>query len=183
MEPIVIDNFLRDDRFEMVRDKILNVMPWHYSIKTDDSPEKIHNHHMYSHIYTFNNMINREQSPSMPLVNPILLKLKPLALLRIKANLQFATETQFESDFHRDTDVPENVPFYTAVFYINTNNGYTIFKDSGQKVESVANRIVIFDGRLLHAGSSCTDQKTRAVININFIPSLETNLEDLKNDK
>ena len=56
----------------------------------------------------------------------------------------------------------------TAIFYLNTNNGYTLFED-GQRVASVANRIVIFDAALRHTGASCTDADHRLVLNLNFV--------------
>ena len=59
----------------------------------------------------------------------------------------------------------------TAIFYINTNNGYTLFKD-GTKVDSVQNTMLIFDGSLDHCGVSCTDQKRRIVLNINYVPGI-----------
>ena len=55
----------------------------------------------------------------------------------------------------------------TAVFYINTNNGWTEFKKGG-KVKSVANRIVIFDSKLEHSGVTCTDENKRVVMNFNY---------------
>ena len=55
----------------------------------------------------------------------------------------------------------------TSIFYINTNNGYTIFED-GTKVESVANRLLTFPTNMKHTGTSCTDEKTRIVINFNY---------------
>ena len=50
---------------------------------------------------------------------------------------------------------------------MNTNNGYTKFED-GSIVESVANRIVTFPANMKHLGTSCTDEKTRVVINFNY---------------
>ena len=55
----------------------------------------------------------------------------------------------------------------TAILYLNTNNGYTEFK-SGDKVKSVSNRVVVFDSNLKHRTVTCTDQKTRIVINFNY---------------
>ena len=43
-------------------------------------------------------------------------------------------------DTHCDCMVPLSI---TGIYYINTNDGYTAFKD-GDKVKSVANRIVLF---------------------------------------
>ena len=55
----------------------------------------------------------------------------------------------------------------TAIFYLNSNNGYTEFED-GTKVESVANRFVSFPSTLKHRGTSCTDENVRVVINFNY---------------
>ena len=55
----------------------------------------------------------------------------------------------------------------TAILYINTNNGYTKFKKGG-KVKSVANRMLIFDSQLEHAGVTCTDALRRVVVNFNY---------------
>ena len=48
------------------------------------------------------------------------------------------------------------------------NNGYSEFED-GTKVESVANRMVTFPANVKHTGTSCTDEKTRVVINFNYL--------------
>ena len=50
---------------------------------------------------------------------------------------------------------------------MNDCDGYTYFED-GQKVESKENRAVIFEGDLLHAGTSCTDTDLRVVLNIDY---------------
>ena len=71
----------------------------------------------------------------------------------------------FHNDIkEKDTDYPGQ----TAIFYVNTNDGYTEFEDS-TRVESVANKIVIFDSKLKHRGTTCTNQKTRVVINLNYV--------------
>ena len=48
---------------------------------------------------------------------------------------------------------------------LNTNNGYTIFKKNNKKIKSVQNKLIDFDGRLQHTGTSCTDAPYRMVIN------------------
>ena len=57
----------------------------------------------------------------------------------------------------------------TAIFYINSNDGYTEFED-GTIVNSIQNRILIFPGNLKHRGASPTDVKSRALLNINYFP-------------
>ena len=64
---------------------------------------------------------------------------------------------------HTDNELDCN----TAVFYLNTNNGKTIFENK-EEVESKKNRIVIFSSKLKHAATTHTDEKIRTVININY---------------
>ena len=67
----------------------------------------------------------------------------------------------FHVDFHYEHS-------RTAIFYVNTNDGYTEFED-GTKIESKENRIVIFPTLIKHSGVTCTDQQNRVVINFNYI--------------
>ena len=50
---------------------------------------------------------------------------------------------------------------------MNTNNGWTEF-ENGDRVDSVENRLVIFDSQMKHAGNTSTDQKIRVLINFNY---------------
>ena len=60
----------------------------------------------------------------------------------------------------------------TSIFYINTNNGHTRF-ENGKRVESVANRMVTFPSHLQHTGTSCTNARTRVLINFNYYTLFE----------
>ena len=56
----------------------------------------------------------------------------------------------------------------TAIFYINTTNGYTEF-ESGVRVSSVANRVCIFNSNLNHRGVTHTEgDQQRIVVNFNY---------------
>ena len=90
-------------------------------------------------------------------------KVKAKTCLRIKANLTLKTPTPKESSFHIDGN-----DITTAIFYINTNNGYTEF-ESGVRVSSVANRVCIFDSNLTHRGTTHTEgDHQRIVVNFNY---------------
>lgn len=92
-------------------------------------------------------------------------------ILRVKANLRPRTSEVQVSSYHQDfADVfgDTKIPYYSAIYYVNTCDGYTEF-ESGEKVESVANRLLLFNGDQNHRGSSCTDAKQRIVINFNYI--------------
>ncbi len=77
-----------------------------------------------------------------------------------------------ETPLHIDVMFPGSL---TAIFYMNTNNGYTYFED-GTKVESVENRLVVFPSYFSHAGATCTDEQRRVVININYITDAENSI-------
>ena len=56
----------------------------------------------------------------------------------------------------------------TSIFYMNTNNGCTVFED-GTEIKSVANRVVTFPRSTKHAGTTCSDENVRILINFNYI--------------
>ena len=94
-------------------------------------------------------------------------KIDPKCLLRVKANLQMRTTEIRENGFHWDYPVDKFVGAKTSIFYINSNDGYTEFKD-GTRIESVANRLVTFPLHMEHRGTTCTDKPFRLVINFNY---------------
>ena len=94
-------------------------------------------------------------------------KLGIVSLVRAKFNLLHRTDKIIEHQPHIDIpNPPDNLK--TAILYLNTNNGYTKFED-GNKVLSEENRLVIFDGKLKHWGStnSCSEPY-RIVFNLNY---------------
>ena len=93
----------------------------------------------------------------------ILERLKPKSLIRIKANLLTKSSKIIQHDYHTDY---KNCT--TAIFYINSNNGHTKFKN-GPLIKSKENTLIKFNSNLKHAGSTCTDQNVRIVINFNYI--------------
>ena len=102
-------------------------------------------------------------SSAMEFLSPVIDKINPSAIVRIKANLTPVTNEKITYDMHRDYEFNGK----TAIFYMNTNNGTTIF-DDGTEIESIENRLIIFDSKKYHTGTSCTDEKVRCVINFNY---------------
>ena len=154
----VIDNFLSEDEFKNLRSYISSTsFPWYFGLVTTDSK-------IAQFVHTF--YANDAPTSSWPYVEFFRLRLNMASLVRIKVNLNPRTETvQVHKDaFH--TDYPD---ITTAVYYLNTCDGYTLFED-GTKVNSVENRIVIFDSNMRHTGTSCTNESGRLVMNINYFP-------------
>lgn len=162
----IIDNFLPKAEFQEIQKILLGDRFAWFQNQYIVQPEKNLGLEEY-YDYQFTHVFYRNYSicsDLFSLLDPILIKLNPSAIVRIKANLIPRADKIVEHQLHTDIT---NFKGYTAVFYMNTNNGYTVF-ETGEKVNSVENRIVIFDSTLLHSGTTCTDQKNRVVINFNY---------------
>jgi hypothetical protein len=161
----VIDDFLDDADFKKIQEHLMGSwIPWAYNpaVLSDVDDPSLYDF-QFTHTFYKN---HKPHSDLLPLLDPLMEKINPAAVLRIKANLIPCTSELVVQGMHKDVD---NYLCTTAIFYINTNNGYTIFED-GTKVNSVANRFVAFDSNVMHAGTTCTDQKIRCVINFNYHP-------------
>jgi hypothetical protein len=170
----VEDNFLDQKEFDKMQAFIMiGDFNWFYNPLVDftDDVEKFQFIHMFYMDYY-------AVSQNIIIIDPIIKKILPISLCRIKANLLTRTSDIIENEFHIDiadySDENRKTIFLeklkqltTSIFYMNTNNGYTKFED-GTIVESVANRLVSFSADTKHKGTSCTDEKTRVVINFNY---------------
>ena len=90
--------------------------------------------------------------------------INPSDLVRVKANLYLRTDEIVHNDNHIDYEFEHTA----AILYVKTNDGLTILED-GTECESIANRLLLFDASKPHHSTSCTDQKRRVNININYI--------------
>ena len=164
----IVDNYLPEREFF----KLFNAMKefsfdWHLShIVSKDSNENLIGNMQLCHLFY---RMHEQNTHSFPLLIPILTKINPVAMIRIKANLSLSTKKVEEGGMHidvEDEDTPDCVR--TSILYMNTNDGYTLFED-GTKVESVMNRLVTFPHTMKHAGTTCTNSPFRMVINFNYI--------------
>ena len=175
------DNFLDDEDYQNLKLAFCTSevdWKWNDSVVYSDHRDHVYNF-QFVHTIHHNSEFVSEWSK---LTYPILSNLKAKVLLRIKANLNVRTPTIIERKYHNDMnmdfiqtgypsfpiDTTDHIPYKTAIYYVNSNDGYTLF-ECGKKIESVSNRIVIFPGKLKHAGTTCTNEKIRVVLNINYI--------------
>jgi len=161
------DNFLEKEVFTGLQGLLLGFdFPWYYNKDVVDEGEDTGSF-QFTHMFY---KLDAPHSEGYKTLIPIINELNLLSLLRIKANLQTKTPTLVKHTFHQDAEgvaVEKLKQWTNAIFYVNTNNGYTEFED-GTKVDSVANRLVTFPADIKHRGTSCTDEKTRVVINFNY---------------
>lgn len=167
----VVDNFLDNEQFKFFQFSVMDeTFPWYYSeainLDKDLAPEPKYDYQLYNTVYA----APSHQSEQFRLINPIIKKINPRILLRAKFNFAPANDRIIEQGMHQDIQVGEDLLDIctTAVLYLNTNNGYTKF-DNGDTVASVENRFVSFPSKTFHTGTTCTDQKCRVVLNLNYI--------------
>jgi len=108
--------------------------------------------------------LSRVNSSEIKIVEPILTKLNYKALIRVKLNLNPYSQKLIVWPYHQDQAFKAKA----AIYYLNTNNGYTLFKKGKKKINSVKNRIVFFDADDYHLGTNSTNCKNRLVLNLNY---------------
>jgi len=169
----VIDDFLSEENYRSIHKYFMWSgsfslgIPWYYSngiVREGDGIQFI------SPIYSDYKVDNPD---SWEVIKPIIHKINSIAFYRIKANLTISGNIQSIDDkeiLHIDNEYCKHRPgvMTTGIYYVNTNNGYTLFED-GTKVESLANRFVVFPCNIRHGGMPFTDDsKRRIVINFNW---------------
>jgi len=87
------------------------------------------------------------------------------SLFRIKANLYFPSKKEVVQHHapHRDSDFKHQ----GALFFLTTCDAPTTMED-GTKIESIENRLLLFDPTSMHSSSSPTNAPYRVTINFNY---------------
>ena len=156
----ITDNFLPREKFIEIKNLFLSPnLPWYYNNEIIGEGHE-EDEFQFTHIF-YNNWA--PESMFLKDISSLTEKIKPKAWIRIKANLGVKSQENKETGYHTDFDFECT----TAIFYLNTNNGYTLFED-GTKIESVQNRLVEFNSLLKHTGVTQTDEKVRCLINLNY---------------
>ena len=155
----VHDNFLLEDEFSSLKELLIGPwFPWfynNYAVQMGDGHPK-YKHEVY----------HAKSNPSSGYLSnfyPCLNKLGAKVLYRILVNSMPSSVECINTGYHTD-GFPCNK---TAILYINTNDGWTEFKNHG-KVDCVANRMVVFDSTFEHAAVTSTNVDRRLVVNFNY---------------
>jgi len=167
----VIDNFLPLEELKKMQHTMIDsaTLPWYWNSDITNDPTEERG--QFTHMFYRENM---GRSDTFAVVAPILERLfytesateSSIIIYKAKANLNTKeSENNQLGEYHVDY----SIPCKTAIFYVNTNNGYTRFLDSGDIIDSKENRLIVFDSHLKHVGFTCTDEKVRVIININYV--------------
>lgn len=157
------ENFLEDNDLKDLKDVVLDpTFPWalnHGVSRMGDG------HIQFTHtIYRDNEFKSTWTLGGLDIFKE---KLGIVSLVRAKINLIPRAPEVIEHEAHIDIpNAPANLK--TAILYLNTNNGYTKF-ETGEKVASKENTMVIFDAKTKHSGSTNNcDAPYRVVFNLNY---------------
>jgi len=167
MKVEVYDDFLEDEKFRLVQNQMLGTsFNWHFSTVLNPEVDTIDCNELEN--IQFSNWLYHGLEPGGPeygIVEPFISdpRLGITALVRIKANLTMRTPKVITHGFHKDGKCHHT----SAIYYVNSNDGYTEFED-GTKIDSIGNRLLVFDSQISHTGSTCTNARVRCVINFNY---------------
>ena len=160
----VVDNFLPEKIHRRIYEVLSDIemspnFPWHLAhTVTHGQKEDDYSFYFFHLFYTQ----DQPQCQFYELLFPLLEKIDPKALIRIKANLYPNQGSVREHAMHRDFPYKHS----GALYSLNTCDGYTRIGD--EKIPSVANRLILFDPSEQHCSTTCSDAKYRMNININY---------------
>ena len=161
----VVDNFLDKSVLNNITNKIFsNNFPWYFNPKSNGKGFSNNFYFQYTHVF-YDHLKGGINSEDFNILKPLLDKLNVNKLHRVKANSTTKTHKIIQYPFHRDQPNLNNSK--ASIFYLNTNNGFTLFKNK-EKIKSKKNRLSTFKANEYHCATSCTDQLRRLVININY---------------
>lgn len=169
----IIDNYLSKKDFEHIKNilfpqnlKSENNFTWNYQKGIVRNPDiNPTGYEKYDWMYTrllqsSDNELKFDKHYSI--AKSILQKLNPKKILIVRCNLLVPTHYHVHHEFHVDRNSHHKV----ALYYVTTNNGFTILKNQS-KINCIENRILLFDGNIDHCSVTSTDFP-RCVFNINY---------------
>lgn len=160
MKPFIIDNYLTENDFKLIKKKILKDRNLPLFLQTSVGSKNTGDGIFFTHLF-FNN--GQWNSSHEEILFPLLNKLNPSEIIRIQLNLYPKTFFIKKHSWHVDRKFSHK----GCILYLNTNNGKTIIRNS-IKVKSIENRVLFFDPSVEHRSTTCTDKEFRSNIIINY---------------
>jgi len=161
----IINNFLDKDMYKNIKYFLHSEdTPWYF--KSVDSPHNTKNKNGFFSFCWYNNNRPHHVKYDEHIV-PILEKLNYKSTIQVRANLIFRDKDTVETNYHKDY---EHNNSKTAILYFTTCNAKTILNIDNEeiKVDSIENRMLIFNTNIKHKVVYQTDLHKRIVINFNY---------------
>ena len=164
----LIDNFFKEPDFKNLTQQVVwneNFPVYLHDFISYESSEDPRGEGSYDWFAT--HIIFHEGKARSPLYPYLSGLLKPLlkwkTLLRLKINFYGHTDKINEHSSHTDFNFKHKV----ALISLNTCDGFT--RIGKKKIDSVANRALLFNGLTTHNSSTCTNSKGRWNMNVNYL--------------
>ena len=159
----IIDNFLPENDFKEIQDLILGkYFPWYRQsgIATPEDDELCY----FTHV-AYSNEEGGVISKLWPFFYDKFLKhIKFRSMIRFKVNYYPRTEKVIVNAPHND--YPEK--HKGIILYLNNCDGYTLLNNK-KKVDSIENRLLMFDPSKSHSSTTTTNAQGRFNINVNYL--------------
>ena len=184
MQIKVFDNFL----IKSYHEQILQMMsgdyfPWYYYDNITVEETNNLNEYGFSHMFWDEETGPRNSTQSC-LIKSALLQIMDIAECNriIRSRGKMITHTGKKFTHHPHVDY--HFPHIASIYYVNDSDGDTIFYNQRvnhineinnlnlqeyKRVSPKANRLVVFEGDIVHAGSSPFNFKNRILINSDFL--------------
>ena len=149
----VIDNFLSDNVADQIENSIIqDNFPWYYTGKG------VYNSNVYFFSHSLLNN-GKKSDYADEILLPLVSKMDGKKLLRAKINCYTKTENYTHYPYHYDNDEDKDIK--VAIYYVNTNNGYTEVKDKGKTTVDQRNfiNVITKSGGLAGVARDVTDAK------------------------
>lgn len=161
----IIDNFLPLNVFNDLQDLVMgSEFPYFFITPVNDRQDDSDISSCFFHLLFDIRNDDYVQTAYYKLFAPIFKeKLQIKSLVRMKVGLYPRTNVLEEYAMHIDQQWEHK----GAIFSFNTCDGATILED-GTRIDSVANRMLLFNSHLPHASTSCTNATARVNLNINY---------------
>ena len=188
----IIDNFLTKSYHKDILELMTSSnFEWYHNDNisyTNNVNPKCFHEYGFTHIF-WHDETGKRNTIYSHFIQPLLYQILDVTdcdfIIRARADMVTWSKEEFIHQKHIDFPFPNTA----SVLYINETDGDTIFynikpedvlKDTDYKdlkeydrISPKANRLVIFDGDLLHTGCSPTKHKNRILINSNYIKEKE----------
>ena len=161
----VTEDFLQEEYYDHLNEIITSTQfPWMFQKRVaniGEDPEEDLNHYYFVHSLFFQNKVES------PLYDDFLYLFQSLNVQFLHRARVLMFVNQGEQYIH-DRHVDHTTNCKTALIYMNTNDGFTDF-ETGERVESVKNRLLLFDGSIPHSSSTPTNTKERLLLSVTYI--------------
>ena len=175
----IIDDYLPEDQYNQLRKYILGPDCYWYFCGNYGGGYPQMEHVFYNELVGPQRYARTDTvSDAINVLSPILATFNYACLVRIRAILNWRTDTNTMTQRDWHVDVPFDCT--TAIYYLHDSDALTLFKDGDNEpfeCETKANRLVEFPSQYEHAVSPMTTPNRRVLINFNFIRPMKVEID------